>query len=652
MAIPAIFIAAAPARAATGPYGGNATGDLVHVNAVNTPTLAPGLADVHVAPSTALVQSTGLAAGPYNDADKRSAARATNLDAPLIGGAVDLSGLLVEAKQSSPPNNAEPAVESLTGPIDISPIAMLEAATASAHARWGASDTACIPAGVPIATSKSTVLDASLLGVDPPFGEALVSVVNGNGGAAHSNSSVGLVNVNGQTNKGVQSTVLDQLTGVVVFKGTDNELTLNVLAPPTISALATGTAATSSVTYNQPIVQIIQGGEVTDVLNATDINTEISIPPGPAPLFLLRLSLGVLQNKVVTATEASGNTALLHLDLLDITGQLTLATLEIAPMAVKATVPVGGVDCGPDALNNVQVDASTGTVLPNGSFQYAVTVPNIGACTLTNVKVVLTVTGPAGTSITAAEPTPNTISGLTVSWPDIGSIAPGALKTLKATISVPSNAPVGATFKGTATASGTCDGGTVSKTADSGPIPIVGTASASSCDLSASSISSSHREVRIGDYFNDYVRVTNLGSGTCTNIKVTLPYPPDTTFVSCTDSCTHDDATRVVTWIIPSLGSGASKDLVATFKVSPTARNGENLGTSVTITSGGRTVRDRTTLPVVTTSNVLNAGAQRQRVGVLPRTGDSVPVGAAFALLAAGLWLRAMRRLTARALTP
>ena len=47
-------------------------------------------------------------------------------------------------------------------------------------------------------------------------------------------------------------------------------------------------------------------------------------------------------------------------------------------------------------LANLQVDASTGIVLPNGSFQYAVTVPNIAACTLNNVKVVLTVTGPAG----------------------------------------------------------------------------------------------------------------------------------------------------------------------------------------------------------------------------------------------------------------
>src|SRR5205085_7952389 len=130
------------------------------------------------------------------------------------------------------------------------------------------------------------------------------------------------------------------------------------------------------------------------------------------------------------------------------------------------------------------------------------------------VKVVLTVTGPGGTTITAAEPAPNTIAGLTVTWPDIGSIAPGALKTLKATVKVPSNAPVGATFKGTAVATAKCDGSDVTNTADSGPIPAVGSSSATTCDLSASGISSSHKEVRIGDYFNEYVRVTNLGKGT------------------------------------------------------------------------------------------------------------------------------------------
>ncbi len=640
-AVPALFVATAnPAKAATGPYGGNAVADLVHVNALNTIPALPGLADVHVARSSAEVNSVGL----VGNTAKRSAARATNLDAPLVGGAIDLSGLVVEAVQTAPPNNATPTTASLTGPVDVSPVASFEAATATAHARWGASDTTCIPAGTPISTAKSAVLDAGVLGPLPlPTGNALVSVNNANGGAAYSQSSVGLVNVAGQTNKGVKSEVLDQVDGIVLFKGSPSELTLNIVAPPTVQATATGTAATSTVTYNQPVVQIIQGGTVTDVLNATDANVDIQLPPGPTPLMIARLQLGTLLNVVKTDTQASGDATLLSLTLLDITGTVTLAKADIAPMSVKATVPAGGVTCGAGPLSNLQVDASTPTVLPNGQFEYAVTIPNIGACTVDKVKVILTVTGPAGSSITDTSPTASSVNGLVATWNDIGSIAPGALKVVKATVKVPSDAPPGATYTGIATASGTCDGSGTEATATSGPIPTVGAPSDATCDISASSLSSSHKEVRIGDFFNEYVRVSNLGKGTCNSISITLNYPPDSSFVTCTDDCTHSDATRKVTWTVTNLGSGISKDLVATFKVDTTAKNGENLGTTVTIKAGGQTVTDKTTLPVVTSSNVLNNGAQRAR-GLLPRTGADAPLGIALSLMGAFVALRGLRR--------
>ncbi len=44
---------------------------------------------------------------------------------------------------------------------------------------------------------------------------------------------------------------------------------------------------------------------------------------------------------------------------------------------------------------------------------------------------------------------------------------------------------------------------------------------------------------------------------------------------------------------------------------------GDNLGTTVTIKSGRQTVTDKSVLPVITSSNVLNNGAQRAR-GCLP----------------------------------
>jgi len=636
LAVPLVIAAgASPAKAASGPYSGSAHGDLIHANAVNTPDLLPGVADIHLAVSDAQVNSTGLT----GQADKRSSARATNLDAPLLAAAIDLNPLLTTASQVAPPN-ADADAQSLTGLIDLSPVAAIEVASATAHARW-AGDGGCIPPGQPISSSRSTLVDASVLtGLGDPIGDALISLDNDNGGASYSNSSVGLVDVAGQSNKGLKSESIVQVDGIVLFKGSENETTLNVVAPPRLTAVATGNAATTDVTYSEPIIQIIQGGEVTDVLSATDLQALNLDLPGGDPI-IVRLELGTLEGVTKSATGASGSASLLRLRVLDVTGTITLADVSIAPMTVAATVPVGGITCS-DPLANLQVDASTPIVLPGGSFEYAVTIPNIGDCTIEHVKVVLTVTGPGGTTISGTDPAA-TIDGLTATWADIGAIAPGALKTVKATIKVPTNAPSGAAYKGTATASGSCAGANVSHTADSGPIPTVGAPSGSACDLSGSGISSSHKEVRIGDYFNEYVRLTNLGKGTCNAIKVTLPYPPDTTFVSCTDACAHDDAKRVVTWTIPSLGSGVSKDLVATFKVATTGKPGENLGTTVTITSGSQRVTDTSKLPVITSSNVLNNGAQRAR-GLLARTGADLPTGLALTVLGVFLGLRGLRR--------
>ncbi len=643
-AVPALFVAtASPAKAATGPYGGNAVGDLVHVNVLSTIPVAPGLADVHVAPSKALVNSSGLSA-PY--ASKRSAARAANVDAPVLGGAIDLSNLLVAAEQTAPPTQANPDSKTFLS-VPIPGVANVAAGSGTARARWGSSDTSCVAPGTPISTATSTVADAGVLGALPlPSSPALVSIDNGNGGAAFSKTSVGLVNVAGQNNKAVKSDVLSQVTGIVLFKGTANELTLNVAAPPTVQATATGTAATSTVTYNQPVIEVISGGNVTDILNASDANLDIPIP-GSVPPLLLRLQLGTLVNVVKTNTEASGTANLLSIQLIQTgltpSSDLTVANVEIAPMTVKATVPQGGVDCGASPLSNLQVDASTPTVLPNGQFEYAVTIPNIGQCTVDKVKVVLTVKGPDGSSITSTVPPADSISGLTATWNNIGSIAPGALKVVKATVKVPAGATPGASYTGTATASGTCDGSDTSATASSGPVPTVGAPSDTACDISASSLSSSHKEVRIGDMFNEYVRVSNLGKASCNTITISLNYPPDTSFVSCTDNCTHNDSTRKVTWTVSNLGSGVSKDLIATFKVDNSAKSGENLGSTVTIKSGRQTVTDKSSLPVVTGSNVLNNGAQRSR-GLLPRTGADAPLGLGFGLMGVFIVMRGLRR--------
>ena len=285
-----------------------------------------------------------------------------------------------------------------------------------------------MPPGTPISTSQSEVADASLILGQAPIGASLVSVTNANGGAAYSNSTVGLVDVAGQTNKGLRADTLAQLDGVVLFKGSANEIVLNVVAPPRLVATATGTASTSTVTYTAPVLQVIRGGAVVGTLDAATPNLDLQIPPGGTPVMVLQLRLGQV-TKTITATTASGDAAMVGLTLLDAGTTGKLLEVEIAPQTATATVPAGGVDCGGGSginpLNNLQVDASTPVVFKDGSFEYAITVPNIGDCTLTNVKIVFTVTGPAGTTITSTLPAANTVAGLVATWNDIGPIAPG-----------------------------------------------------------------------------------------------------------------------------------------------------------------------------------------------------------------------------------
>lgn len=648
IAVPAVMaVTAAPVQAATGPYSGSASSALVHVQAVNAPAINPGLADVRLARSNSEVKSDGLATGglvPAAANGKRSYARATNLDAPLLAGAVDLNPALSTAQEVAPPSDNNPTTDVLAGPVTVAPVATLTAARAAATARWGTSDTSCIPPGTPISTATSEVLDASLITGQAAIGASLVSVTNAQGGAAFSNTNVGIVDVAGQANKGLRSQSIAQLDGVVLFKGSANEVTINVVAPPTLTSTATGTASTSTITYTAPVLQVIRGGVPVATLDAATPDLDLQIPPGGTPLMVLRLQIGdVVKN--ITATSVVGSATMLGVTLLDATGTGTLARVEVAPQTASANVPAGGIECGggggPNPLENLQVDASTPVVFKDGDFEYAITVPNIGDCTLTNVKIVFTITGPAGTTITSTTPAATNVTGLVATWNDIGPIAPGALKTLKVAVKVPANVAPGVSYRGTAVGTAECNGAPATKTAFSN-LPAVGTPSSAACDLSGSSINSSHREVRVGDMFNEYVRVNNQGSGTCNAIKVTLPYPPSTTFVACSDNCTADNAARVVTWTIPSLGSGDSKDLWATFKVNPGATG--VLGTTVTVTSGNQTVRDSTSLPRVTALNILNALTQRSR-GILPRTGGEDLAGfIGLGLVASFLAMRGLRR--------
>ena len=116
-------------------------------------------------------------------------------------------------------------------------------------------------------------------------------------------------------------------------------------------------------------------------------------------------------------------------------------------------------NCDRDPLADVSKTVSSGTVSPGDTFTYTIDVPNSDpTCTLTNVRVVDTITGPAGSTIVSTSPEGAVVDGLTVTWEDIGPIAPGDRVQLSIGVQVPTNAPDGAQYAEQLRITANCDG--------------------------------------------------------------------------------------------------------------------------------------------------------------------------------------------------
>jgi uncharacterized repeat protein (TIGR01451 family) len=630
MTTPAANAATAPVTIGAGGYGGYANGNIVAVTAVNIPGTLQA-ANVAVAPASTGVSSTGgIAAAP----GKNSYARAANLDASLLNGNIPLNNLIVEAKQTAPPDNPTGVSKTLLS-VPADPLLNATVADASANARWLGAQ--CVPVGTDIAKSTSSVATANVL----PNSPITVSVVNAAGGPVTSNSAIGLVDVVGSANKGMAATQTDQITGVVLFKGTANELTINVLAPPQIVAVATGQPTGSKVTYTEPILQVLQGKTVLGTLDAKSANTSITIPG------LVTLSLGKLTSSVAKdGTSASGSASLLDVAIGIAPLPLNVATLSIAPSEVLAKVPTGGVFCPPNTnpLEEAHKDASSADVAAGQQFTYTVTVPNRGTCTLVNVHVVDTITGPAGTTVVSSTPPASTTSGLTLTYNDIGPLAPNETKNLQILVQAPTSLADGAQFHNHADITAVCQGSAPGTTPFSKSIDINApkgfVPGFNGCHLDDSNKTADHIKVFDGETFNYYIHVFNDGNKPCSGVTITDAVPANTSFVSATDGGTLSGG--VVTWNIGDLGPGGSHTVVLTVKVDNAVPTGATLPDVAHISSPSEPhgITVSTTGPTVTGISVLNGPflPSAGGTGSLPVTGG---VNSRFAPLGLGLLVSA-----------
>ncbi|MBB5956706.1 hypothetical protein FHS29_003292 [Saccharothrix tamanrassetensis] len=392
-----------------------------------TNTVLPGFGESLPKQSAAEI-GVGLASAQANTeaflAYERAVAQASPLGFAVQGRAPQTPGTLV---QTASPDNAAPVTGGLNPPqTPLDTLLKVGLLNGSVHARWDDGLGPCVQpladAGTSVASlsvlnaiptlpgstdltgmltqdtpkldanAKQTLID-SLKGLSGPLSR-LGGLLSGSAdtGAQGSllslpdtlsaRSTVELVDLPGSANKAVKSTSTLQAASVRLLAGTPMEIRIDVVGQPTLTALSTGDASTSRVTYTAPVLKVSQGGRELGTLDAANpkLDVPIGIPvlgdlklPVVGGLAERKLDIGVLRLQVAQLNEKSmvldgplrqggpvikgfmlGATArLLDLQLLptDALGlpnlPSALAQVSLGEQIVRAAAPNGGVVCAP-----------------------------------------------------------------------------------------------------------------------------------------------------------------------------------------------------------------------------------------------------------------------------------------------------------------
>jgi hypothetical protein len=394
----------------------------------STPTtsILPGFGEQLPKQSAAEI-GVGLASAQANTEAyltyERAVAQASPLGFAVQGRAPQTPGSLV---QTASPDNAAPVTGGLNPPqTPLDALLKVGLLNGSVHARW---DDKLGPCVAPLADARTEVASLSVLNAIPTLpsstdltgmltqdtpkldANAKQSLIDGlknldgplsrlggllsgspDTGATGSllslpetlsaRSTVELVDLPGSGNKAVKSTSTLQAASLRLLQGTPVEIRIDVVSQPTLTALATGEASTSKVTYTAPVLKVSQGGRELGTLDAANpkLDVPIGLPTGAEKLPVVgdlvsrKLDIGVLRLQIAQLNEKSmvldgplqqggpvikgfmlGATArLLDLQLLptDVLGlpnlPSALAQVSLGEQIVRAAAPNGGVVCAP-----------------------------------------------------------------------------------------------------------------------------------------------------------------------------------------------------------------------------------------------------------------------------------------------------------------
>lgn len=379
----------------------------------------------------------------------------------------------------------------------------------------------------------------------------------------------------------VTDTLATGLTFVSATAG--GTLAGTVVSWPAIPSLAAGASSTFSVT-----VRAAQGGSYTDIAAST------STTPDPTP----GNNNGSAPGARVTTTVAAST-----------------------DLAITKTGPA---------------TATAGT-----DITYTLAVTNNGPSTATGV--VITDTLPAGATFVAASGG-GTLAGTVVTWPTIGTLAPGGTASVTITL----RAADGGTLLNVAAVTG----------AEADPVPANNRATATTTVNAAADLAvvkTGPATATAGANVAFTIAVTNNGPSAAVNVVVTDTVPTGATFVSASGGGTF--ASGIVTWpLIASLPAGGTASFTVTLRrtepgdivniaavrsATPDPVTGNNRATATTTIAGSADVQITKTGPatgaagaaLTYTLTVTNAGPS---TATAVQVTDSLPVGTTFGSASAG----------------
>ena len=459
-------------QAADLPAAASATGTILHADALRAGDTT--LADVEVATSGSAFDRAGFAKQLLNELgrqfvpkadDKTSFGRGAGLEVGLGVTPADENQLILAGTAE---RGAPPRLDALTeeiGPVDAALLAWADLLRGQAGANTTATPCAL---GVNTSNGLGYVADLQLLDTNgdeklkPEVGGLVSPLVALDGtdparSVAQSRSVTQFISqkdMSGKligTNFGVMSEVRQTFAPVTLFRGTDNEFTIELLGEWVLQAVATGLPGHSFVHYGPakltpetPVVRIVRPDGVENVLTLQQIFTDEGLVvtiPGLAEIAIgepARAIGGAAGSKPVISsdgTKAAGAVDVIRVRTLAGAPDNQIADLRIGHMETQAQVPAGGADCAIP----VKKTPSVTSVDVGDTFGVDFVITNPYDCTLKAVKLddVITTEGGARFEVVKTDPAaPTNLVGTltegTLGWTSLGDLKPGETKTVHA----------------------------------------------------------------------------------------------------------------------------------------------------------------------------------------------------------------------------